>query len=75
MTIDQHVILAARLWILYSALILMGSFAATVFFRGLDRHEKAAGEFLFLSLVSLPGIGGGIALYKRRPWTRMLLLA
>ena len=74
MTIDQHVTLAARLWIIYSALILIGSFAATMFFLGLDRHEKAAGEFLFLSLVSLPGAVGGIALFKRLSWARMLLL-
>jgi hypothetical protein len=45
-----------------------------MFFLGLDRYKYAAGKFLFLSLVSLPGIVGGIALYKRRRWARMLLL-
>ena len=74
MTIDQHVTLAARLWIIYSALILIGSFTGTMFFLVLDRHDSAAGESLFLSLVSLPGIAGGIALFKRRSWARMLLL-
>ena len=74
MTIDQHVTLAARLWIIYSALILIGSFTGTMFFLVLDRHDSAAGESRFLSLVSLPGIAGGIALFKRRSWARMLLL-
>jgi len=45
-----------------------------MFFLVLDRHDSAAGESLFLSLVSLPGITGGIALFKRRSWARMLLL-
>ena len=91
MTIDQHVTLAARLWIIYSTLILIGSFATTMFFLFLFRHEKAehyqmlmlpphlqfaleCEHVLFLSLVSLPGIVGGIALFKRQRWARMLLL-
>ena len=74
MTIDQHVTLAARLWIIYSALILIGSFTGTMFFLVLDRHDSAVGGSRFLSLVSLPGIAGGIALFKRRSWARMLVL-
>ena len=74
MTIDQHVTLEAQLCIIYSALILIGFFTGTMFFLVLDRHDSAAGESLFRSLVSLPGIAGGIALFKRRSWARMLLL-
>ena len=74
MSIDQHVILAGRLWIAYSTLILVGGLTATLYFLGVARQEKAAGEFLFLALVSLPGFAGGIALLKRRAWARMLLL-
>ena len=74
MTIDQHVTLAGRLWIIYSALILVGGLAATFYFLGAARQDKAAGEFLFLTLVSLPGFAGGVAMLKRRPWARVLLL-
>jgi len=45
-----------------------------MYFLVLDRYDSAAGESLFLSLVSLPGIAGGIALFNRRSWVRMLRL-
>ena len=74
MTTNQHVTLAGRLWIIYSALILVGGLAATFYFLGATRQETVAGEFLFLALFALPGFAGGIALLRRRAWARVLLL-
>lgn len=70
----RHVRTLARMWIVFSTLVVLGAAAGTVYFLGPGDDAKTAGELMFLSVGSIPGIVGGVGLLRARPWARVLLL-
>lgn len=70
----RHVRILAWIWIGFSVLVLLLAAAGTVYFLGPGDDEKTAGELLFLSVGSLPGLVGGVGLLGGRSWARAVLL-
>ena len=82
---DRHVTILGALYIAYSA---MGLLAAMIVFISVAGGGLLSGDMDaiaitatvgaliggFLTLVSLPGLIGGIGLINRKPWSRVLTL-
>ena len=71
----RHVNILGRLWIICSVLIALAALAAMLMLLSTFHERQAAGGFLFVGLLSVPGIIGGIGILKRRSWARKLALA
>lgn len=69
-----HVNILGRLWIVYSLVVALISIAGMFLSLLAAGPGQPAGELLFVALVSVPGIMGGIGLVKWRAWARVLVL-
>ena len=71
---ERHVDWVVRIWVAYSALLVVGGLAAMGVLLAMEGEDQPAGEMMLVSILGLPGLVGAMGVRARRRWARVLLI-